>query len=203
RDAARRSRGRCDQGGEPARRRSRPNARAHRERQERELRSAQPRQALGRDRSQARGRTKAVLAPRPVRRRGRREPAPGHDERPGSRAAGSAHKLVAPYQAIAAADRHFIVGATTPPNWTAFCRVLGLEGLERDPRYADATLRRHNRDSLIAAIEAITATKPAAHWLAALRAAGVPCGEIADYGDVFSDPHLVARQFFMDLPHPR
>src|SRR5207302_1782835 len=79
------------------------------------------------------------------------------------RAAGSAHKLVAPYQAIAAADRHFIVGATTPPNWTAFCRVLGLEGLERDPRYADATLRRHNRDSLIAAIEAITATKPAAH----------------------------------------
>src|SRR5439155_276006 len=88
------------------------------------------------------------------------------------RAAGSAHKLVAPYQAIAAADRHFIVGATTPPTWTAFCRVLGLEGLERDPRYADATLRRHNRDSLIAAIEAITATKPAAHWLAALRAAG-------------------------------
>src|SRR5207302_1171072 len=105
------------------------------------------------------------------------------------RAAGSAHKLVAPYQAIAAADRHFIVGATTPPTWTAFCRVLGLEGLERDPRYADATLRRHNRDSLIAAIEAITATKPAAQWLAALRAAGVPCGEIADYGDVFSDPH--------------
>src|SRR5437868_13394257 len=119
------------------------------------------------------------------------------------RAAGSAHKLVAPYQAVAASDRHFIVGATTPPTWTAFCRVLGLEGLERDPRYADATLRRHNRDSLIAAIEAITATKPAAHWLAALRAAGVPCGEIADYGDVFSDPHLVARQFFMDLPHPR
>src|SRR5438874_8027897 len=119
------------------------------------------------------------------------------------RAAGSAHKLVAPYQAIADADRHFIVGATTPPTWTAFCRVLGLEGLERDPRYADATLRRHNRDSLIAAIETITATKPAAHWLAALRAAGVPCGEIADYGDVFSDPHLVARQFFMDLPHPR
>jgi formyl-CoA transferase len=119
------------------------------------------------------------------------------------RAAGSAHKLVAPYQAIAAADRHFIVGATTPPTWSAFCRVLGLEGLERDPRYADATARRRNRDALIAAIEAITVAKPAAHWLAALRAAGVPCGEIADYGDVFADPHLVARGFFVDLPHRR
>jgi formyl-CoA transferase len=119
------------------------------------------------------------------------------------RAAGSAHKLVAPYQGIAAADRHFIVGATTPPTWTAFCRVLGLEPLERDPRYADANARLQNRETLIAAIEAVTATKPAAHWLAALRAAGVPCGEIADYGDVFADPHLVARRFFVDLPHPR
>jgi crotonobetainyl-CoA:carnitine CoA-transferase CaiB-like acyl-CoA transferase len=119
------------------------------------------------------------------------------------RPAGSAHKLVAPYQAVAAADRHFIVGATTPPTWTAFCRVLGLEDLEQDPRYADANARRHNRDPLIAAIEAVTSRRPAAHWLAALRAAGVPCGEIADYGDVFRDPHLVARKFFIDLPHPR
>src|SRR5712692_816866 len=58
------------------------------------------------------------------------------------RAAGSAHKLVAPYQAVAGADRHFIVGATTPPNWTAFCRVLELGALEADPRYADANARR-------------------------------------------------------------
>src|SRR5256886_9815969 len=49
-------------------------------------------------------------------------------------AAGSAHKLVAPYQAVAAADRHFIVGATTPPNWTAFCRVGGPGALESDSR---------------------------------------------------------------------
>src|SRR3954466_16327682 len=58
------------------------------------------------------------------------------------RAAGSAHRLVGPYQAIRAADAHFVIGATTPPNWSAFCRALGLEHLERDPRFADATLRR-------------------------------------------------------------
>src|SRR5439155_1657466 len=56
-----------------------------------------------------------------------------------ARAAGSAHKLVAPYQAVAAADRHFIVGATTPPNWTAFCRVLGLGALESGPRLGEHT----------------------------------------------------------------
>ena len=118
------------------------------------------------------------------------------------RAAGSAHKLVAPYQAVAASDRHFIVGATTPANWAAFCRALGLESLERDPRYADANARRRRRAELIAAIEAVTRSRTAAHWLALLRAAGVPCGEIADYRDVFNDPHLRARGFFVDLPHP-
>ncbi|HEY7624341.1 MAG TPA: CoA transferase [Candidatus Limnocylindria bacterium] len=118
------------------------------------------------------------------------------------RAAGSAHKLVAPYQAVAAVDRHFIVGATTPPNWSAFCRALGLEALETDARFATATARRRNRDELVAAIERVTRTRPAAHWLGLLRGAGVPCGDIADYRDVFNDEHLAARKFFVDLPHP-
>lgn len=119
------------------------------------------------------------------------------------RAAGSAHKLLGPYQAIRGADGHFVIGATTPPNWTAFCAALGLERLERDPRFDDGTKRRAHSRELIPLIEEVTATRPAAHWLALLRAAGVPCGEIADYADVFTDPHLVERGFFVDLEHPR
>ena len=119
------------------------------------------------------------------------------------RAAGSAHKLVGPYQAVRASDGHFVIGATTPPNWTAFCRALGLDHLERDPRFDDATARRVNAQTLIPLIEEVTATRPAAHWLARLRDAGVPCGEIQDYGRVFNDPHLAARDFFVDLEHPR
>src|SRR5438309_4510949 len=118
------------------------------------------------------------------------------------RAAGSAHKLVAPYQAVAASDRHFIVGATTPPNWKAFCGVVGLGSLEADQRFVDANARLRNREELVPAIEKVTRTKPAEHWLALLREAGVPCGEIADYSDVFNDEHLLARKFFVDLEHP-
>jgi len=118
------------------------------------------------------------------------------------RAAGSAHKLVAPYQAVAASDRHFIVGATTPPNWKAFCVAIGLGPIENDPRFADANARRRNREALVETIEKVTRTKPAQEWLALLRKAGVPCGEIADYGDVFNDQHLLARKFFVDLEHP-
>jgi len=118
-------------------------------------------------------------------------------------AAGSAHKLVGPYQAVRAADAHFVLGATTGPTWRAFCAAVGLGRLEYDPRFADGTLRRRNAAELIPLIEEVTATRPAAHWLAVLRAAGVPCGEIQDYGQVFADPHLRERGFFIDLPHPR
>src|SRR5439155_668316 len=118
------------------------------------------------------------------------------------RDAGSAHKLVGPYQAVRAADGHFVIGATTPPNWTAFCRALGLDRLVSDPRFADATARREHADALIPLIEEVTATRPAEHWLAVLRDAGVPCGAIQDYGRVFNDAHLEAREFFVDLEHP-
>ena len=118
------------------------------------------------------------------------------------RAAGSAHKLLAPYQAVRGADGFFVVGATTPPNWTAFCRTMGLASLEHDTRFTDATSRRAHVRELIPLIEAVTVTRPAAHWLGLLRAAGVPCGEISDYGDVFTDAHLEARGFFTELSHP-
>src|SRR5437763_1842991 len=90
--------------------------------------------------------------------------------------------LDAPYQAVRAADGHFVIGATTPPNWTAFCRALGLDRLVSDPRFADATARREHADALIPLIEEVTTTRPAEHWLAVLRDAGVPCGAIQDYG---------------------
>src|SRR6267378_1281302 len=108
-------------------------------------------------------------------------------------------KLVGPYQAVRAADAHFVLGATTVPTWRAFCAALGLDRLERDARFADGTLRRKNKSALIPLIEEVTATRPAAHWLALLRKAGVPCGEIADYSEVFTDSHLTQRGFFVDL----
>src|SRR5688500_7886463 len=122
------------------------------------------------------------------------------------RAAGAAHKLIGPYQAVRAADTHFVLGATTPPNWRAFCAALRLERRARAqaaPRSADGTLRGPTTAEPIPVVEAATATRPASHWLALLRQAGAPCGEIQDYGRVFADPHLRERGFFVDLPHPR
>ncbi len=119
------------------------------------------------------------------------------------RASGSAHQSAAPYQAFRAADGWLTIGATTKFNWAALCRALGLQALMSDARYLDASLRHRNRKSLASTIESVTRTKPAAHWLAVLGEAGVPCAPIQDFSQVFSDPHLLARQYFWDAPHTK
>ena len=115
---------------------------------------------------------------------------------------GSAHQVNAPYQAVRAQDGWFTIGATSTRNWAAFCAAVGLERLMADPRYADTNTRHANREALIAEIEDLTRTRPMAHWIALLEDAGVPCAPIQHYGQVFTDPHLLARGFFWEAPHP-
>jgi formyl-CoA transferase len=116
-------------------------------------------------------------------------------------ALGSAHQTSAPYQALKASDGFFTIGATSAPNWRALCETLGLSQLEKDPRFEKNHLRHQNRAVLIPLIEAVTSTRPAAEWVEKLTAAGVPCGVIQNYAQVFADPHLLARGFFPDAPH--
>jgi len=118
-------------------------------------------------------------------------------------ASGSAHQSAAPYQAFRAADGWLTIGATTRPNWTALCRALGLEGLIEDERYLDSNLRHRNREALASTIESVTSTGSVEHWLDVLGEAGVPCAPIHDFGQVFTDPHLLTRRYFWDAPHPK
>jgi formyl-CoA transferase len=115
---------------------------------------------------------------------------------------GSAHQSTAPYQAVRVLDGNVTIGATTPKTWRGLCTALGLEDLHDDPRYATSYTRRQNREELIETIERVTSQKPAAELIAQLDAAGVPCAPIADYSQVFNDPHLQHRGFFWDAPHP-
>ena len=81
---------------------------------------------------------------------------------------GSAHQSTAPYQAVRTADGHVTVGAVTPKTWKGLCTALGLEELLDDERYDDASKRHGHRDTLIPAIEAVTATRTTAEVVAAL-----------------------------------
>ena len=116
---------------------------------------------------------------------------------------GSSHQTSAPYQALRAKDGFFTAGATTAPNWLAFCKVLGRPELAEDPRFAKGPVRYQNRHALIPLIEEITEQETSRHWVEVLQESGVPCGLLQTYDQVFNDPHLNARNFFPEAPHTR
>ena len=59
-----------------------------------------------------------------------------------------------------------------------------------------------NRAELVAELEAATTARDSDDWVAALVEAGVPCGPIHDYRQVFEDPHTQAREMEVRLEHP-
>ena len=115
---------------------------------------------------------------------------------------GSAHQSQAPYQAFRTADGWATLGAITPRTWSGLCGVLDLGHLEHDARFVDSSARHGHREALAALVEEQTSRLPTDDLVARLEEVGVPCAPIADYGQVFTDEHLAAREFFWDADHP-
>jgi crotonobetainyl-CoA:carnitine CoA-transferase CaiB-like acyl-CoA transferase len=116
---------------------------------------------------------------------------------------GSAHILSAPYQAFRAADGWLTIGGANQGNWERLVRVLDAPQWLADPRFASNSERMTHLDALTEAMgEKIRGWKKG-ELLAALDAAGVPCGPINSIADVAADPHALAREMVLELDHPR
>jgi crotonobetainyl-CoA:carnitine CoA-transferase CaiB-like acyl-CoA transferase len=116
---------------------------------------------------------------------------------------GSAHRASAPYQAFRCADGYITIGATTPANWPAGCRALGLEHLIDDPRFSTQTNRKRNEKELAALIEEVTVTQPREHWQRLMDEAGVPASPIHRYDEALAAPQTIARGMVAEVEHPK
>src|SRR4051794_26763877 len=93
---------------------------------------------------------------------------------------GNRHPSVAPYATYTAADGPFAVGAGNDALFARLCAAIGREDLATDARFATNGDRRDNIEALDAELDAAFAARPAAEWVEALTAAGVPAGPIND-----------------------
>jgi crotonobetainyl-CoA:carnitine CoA-transferase CaiB-like acyl-CoA transferase len=116
---------------------------------------------------------------------------------------GNAHPSVTPYQPVRARDKAMIIAVGNERLWAKFCKVLGLEHtLMTDARFATNAERNVHRAELIALIEEVLAKRPAAEWVEALVAAGVPAGPINFPDETLTDAQVVARRMIVELEHP-
>lgn len=113
---------------------------------------------------------------------------------------GNGHPNIVPYQVFSTADSPMILAVGNDGQFQRFCEVAGLTELAADPRYATNVKRIENRVALCELIDERLQTRARRDWLAALEAAGVPCGPVNDLQDVFEDPHVQARGAELRMP---
>jgi crotonobetainyl-CoA:carnitine CoA-transferase CaiB-like acyl-CoA transferase len=77
--------------------------------------------------------------------------------------------------------------------------VLGCDALATDARFSTNAARVRHRAELLAALAIPLRQQPAAAWLAALAAAGVPCGPINTLDRAMQDPAAVSRGLRMPV----
>lgn len=115
---------------------------------------------------------------------------------------GNAHPNIVPYQDFPTADGYMIIAIGNDSQFASFCRAAGHPEWATDERFATNPQRVKHRDALIALIRAVTVIRTTDEWIAAMEAAGVPCGPINSLAKVFADPQVQARSMRVEMPHP-
>jgi crotonobetainyl-CoA:carnitine CoA-transferase CaiB-like acyl-CoA transferase len=106
---------------------------------------------------------------------------------------GSRHRQNAPYQRMKTKDGYLMVGAAGQSIWERCAAALGHPQWCEDLRFATSEQRMQNRAALEAEIEAVLATATTDHRVEVLEAAGVPCGPVYNYAQMFADPQARHR----------
>jgi crotonobetainyl-CoA:carnitine CoA-transferase CaiB-like acyl-CoA transferase len=91
---------------------------------------------------------------------------------------GNQHPNLVPYQLFHAADRPLIVAVGSDAQWRACARALDLDELAGDESLFTNAGRVASRDQVVATMSDALRRNDAAHWIARLDAAGVPCGVV-------------------------
>ncbi len=86
--------------------------------------------------------------------------------------------------------------------WSSFCRVVGIEDLEEEPRFCDAQQRRANRGELISVLDKVFATKTRAEWEKILDSIDMCHAPINRLEELSNDPQALENRYIVDYEHP-
>jgi itaconate CoA-transferase len=117
---------------------------------------------------------------------------------------GMRHHYVTPYGPYLAGDGEYVnLAVASASDWEIFCRaVIERPDLLEDPRFSTVEGRRKNRGELEEAIEKIFLEKDHKYWLAQLKKAELPYGEVRGIAQVLAHPQVIARKLIREADSP-
>lgn len=99
-------------------------------------------------------------------------------------------------------DRWVVIAVFTDEEWQAFCNVIGNPDWVQKAEFSTFLRRKENEDKLERLVAEWTLKHVADEIENALQNAGVCAHKVAKGSDLFEDPQLGHRKFYVRLNHP-
>jgi crotonobetainyl-CoA:carnitine CoA-transferase CaiB-like acyl-CoA transferase len=115
---------------------------------------------------------------------------------------GTEHPGRVPSAAFQCRDGGWLHISGSDQHWSRLCQVLGLDDMTNDPALANNSGRLANRKRVMDALRGAIAIRDRAPLAEALRAVGIPAGEVNTTREILTDPHMLARGVVGAFDHP-
>ena len=99
-------------------------------------------------------------------------------------------------------DGHICIAGVDDKRWPAFCRIMGIEELEKDPEYGDNVKRNFHGEKIQSVLDLIFPKKTSKEWLAALNDADILATEVVDYRTMLQSEQARVNGYLKELDHP-
>lgn len=101
-------------------------------------------------------------------------------------------------------DEKWIALAHLSPDkfWPLLCQAMGLEGLEKDPRFDTMDNRMKNCQELIAILDGTFATRNRDEWITVFKSKGVIFAPVNNTLEMTQDPQVLANDYVTTFDHP-
>ena len=115
---------------------------------------------------------------------------------------GTRHPSIVPYECFEVKDGFVNIGVTNQKQWTAFCRVIGIPEVEKDPRFEHMKERLANYDMLKQMITPRLKKMTRDEVTTQLGEVGIAVGPVNTLAEALEDPQTLARDMIRELTHP-
>lgn len=99
-------------------------------------------------------------------------------------------------------DQWCVIGVFNEAQWQALVHALGNPGWANDSKYASLARRKEHFNQLDEDLNKWTLKQTAQEVVELLQNAGVPAGVVQNAQELANDPHLLDRNFFIQIEHP-
>lgn len=114
---------------------------------------------------------------------------------------GSAHSVVAPYEAFQTSDGYAVAGVWGPNGWPAFCEAIGRPELVDDPRFTTNIDRVRNRTEITKIIADEMIQRPTSYWEHEFQSRDVLFSPVMSFSEILAHPHVVQSGIIQEVEH--